>query len=73
MRYWRLHGAPHIYYSAYEEDYLIRLAVELKAEAQSGAPTWCIFDNTASGAATGDALKLMELLGLLPSGLTQQD
>lgn len=73
MRYWRLHGAPRIYYSAYEEDYLIRLAVELKAKAQSGAPTWCIFDNTASGAATGDALKLMELLGLLPSGLTQQD
>ena len=63
LRYWRLHGAPRIYYSAYEEDYLARLAVTLKAQAQSGAPTWCIFDNTASGAATGDALRLIELLG----------
>ncbi|TDV56690.1 uncharacterized protein YecE (DUF72 family) [Pseudomonas graminis] len=63
LSYRRLHGAPRIYYSAYEEDYLIRLAAELKAESQSGAPTWCIFDNTASGAATGNALRLIELLG----------
>lgn len=63
LRYWRLHGAPRLYYSAYEEDYLARLAVALKAEAQGGAPTWCIFDNTASGAATGNALRLIELLG----------
>jgi uncharacterized protein YecE (DUF72 family) len=63
LRYWRLHGAPRMYYSAYEEDFLMRLAAGLKAKAQSGAPTWCIFDNTASGAATGNALRLMELLG----------
>lgn len=63
VRYWRLHGAPRIYYSAYETDYLVRLAAVLQAEAQGGAPVWCIFDNTASGAATGNALKLIELLG----------
>ena len=63
LRYWRLHGTPRIYYSAYDDDYLDRLAAALKTEAQSGAPTWCIFDNTASGAATGDALRLIERLG----------
>lgn len=63
LRYWRLHGAPRIYHSAYEEDYLIRLAAELESGARSGEPTWCIFDNTASGAATGNALRLIELLG----------
>jgi uncharacterized protein YecE (DUF72 family) len=63
LRYWRLHGAPRIYYSAYETEYLARLAAALQAQAQRGAPVWCIFDNTASGAATADALKLVELLG----------
>ncbi|WP_197984258.1 MULTISPECIES: DUF72 domain-containing protein [unclassified Pseudomonas] len=72
LGYWRLHGAPRIYYSAYEEDFLIRLAVELKAKALSGAPTWCIFDNTASGAATGNALRLIEILGQPPSAREQQ-
>jgi uncharacterized protein YecE (DUF72 family) len=62
LRYWRLHGAPRIYYSAYETEYLARLAAALHAQAQRGAPVWCIFDNTASGAATADALKLVELL-----------
>jgi uncharacterized protein YecE (DUF72 family) len=62
LRYWRLHGSPRIYYSAYEDDYLIRLATELQAAAREGTPTWCVFDNTASGAATGDALKLLKLL-----------
>ncbi|MBD9465289.1 hypothetical protein [Pseudomonas sp. Pdm06] len=28
----------------------------------NGTPTWCIFDNTASGAATADALRLMDLM-----------
>nr|GFB62057.1 hypothetical protein [Tanacetum cinerariifolium] len=65
LRYWRLHGAPRIYYSAYETEYLARLAAALQAQAQHGAPVWCIFDNTASGAATADALKLVELLELL--------
>jgi uncharacterized protein YecE (DUF72 family) len=64
LRYWRLHGAPRIYYSAYETDYLVHLAAALRTQAQGGAPVWCIFDNTASGAATADALQLIELLGL---------
>lgn len=62
MRYWRLHGSPRIYYSAYESTWLEELAVELHAAALAGVATWCIFDNTASAAALGNALALMTLL-----------
>jgi len=60
IRYYRLHGSPRIYYSAYEDAWLGRLAQALKAAPDT--PTWCIFDNTASGAATTDALRLMDLI-----------
>ena len=60
IRYYRLHGSPRIYYSPYEETWLKQLAHQLKSAADT--PTWCIFDNTASGAATSDALRLMELM-----------
>jgi uncharacterized protein YecE (DUF72 family) len=61
--YYRLHGSPRIYYSAYDEAYLAQLASAVKARADEGAEVWCVFDNTASGAAMGDALRLMEMLG----------
>ncbi len=60
--YYRLHGAPRVYYSAYSEAYLAALATTLREAARS-APVWCIFDNTAEGAATDDALAVMERLG----------
>ncbi|CAA9375033.1 MAG: FIG003003: hypothetical protein [uncultured Gemmatimonadetes bacterium] len=56
--YFRLHGSPRIYYSAYEPAYLDALAARLRAEAAAGRQVWCIFDNTASGAAAADALGL---------------
>ena len=60
--YLRLHGTPRMYYSSYELPLLHALADRmLKAEAQ-GAEVWCMFDNTASGAAAGDALVLQRLL-----------
>lgn len=62
LRYYRLHGAPRIYYSAYEGEFLTRLADRLRAGDES-ADRWCIFDNTASGAATGDALALQAAFG----------
>jgi uncharacterized protein YecE (DUF72 family) len=56
----RLHGAPLMYYSAYEPWFLSRLA---DAIAQSAATeVWCIFDNTASGAATANALEIQTRL-----------
>lgn len=60
--YYRLHGSPRIYYSNYEDEYLDRLADELRGRAHSGAPVWCIFDNTAHDHATMNALDLMRRL-----------
>ena len=57
IRYYRLHGSPRIYYSSYETPWLEELAITLQPQAQD-SPTWCIFDNTASGAATANALEL---------------
>lgn len=57
--YLRLHGSPRVYYSEYGDAVLEPLARRLRAEA---ADAWVIFDNTASGAAVGDALRLQELL-----------
>ena len=60
--YFRLHGSPRTYYSAYEDTYLQDLATTLRAAAARGAQAWCIFDNTASGAALGNALRLRDLV-----------
>lgn len=62
IRYWRLHGSPRIYHSAYDRCYLQVLADKLQGSTQEAIPTWCIFDNTASGFALGDALALQALL-----------
>jgi uncharacterized protein YecE (DUF72 family) len=59
--YFRLHGSPEMYYSSYSQDELEALIEKLKGHAQS-KPTWCIFDNTASGAATENALWVLEHL-----------
>ena len=53
--YHRLHGSPKMYYSPYQGPYLAALAATIAAAAEV-APVWCIFDNTALGAATVDAL-----------------
>ena len=55
LAYWRLHGSPKIYYSDYPRGTLEALAPKL------GPHDWCIFDNTAAFAATGNALTLAKL------------
>ena len=60
--YFRLHGSPRMYYSSYEEEYLDALAGRLRAAATGAGSVWCVFDNTASGAATANALALLERL-----------
>lgn len=62
VRYWRLHGSPRIYHSPYDSAYLETLAGDLQVAAVDGVGTWCIFDNTASGAALGNALELRRIL-----------
>lgn len=58
--YIRLHGSPTIYYSSYPPQYIAKLAVTLREQTAPGS--WCIFDNTASGAALFNALALQETL-----------
>lgn len=60
--YLRLHGSPRVYYSSYEKDVLQALAARMREAEAHGAEVWCIFDNTASGAAAGNALELLRLL-----------
>ena len=62
LHYWRLHGSPRIYHSAYEAPWLQQLAQNLRRANAEGKGVWCIFDNTASGAATADALDLKALI-----------
>ncbi len=57
--YWRLHGSPRMYRSAYDAARLDAYAALIGAEARDA---WCMFDNTAASAATGDALALIERL-----------
>jgi uncharacterized protein YecE (DUF72 family) len=57
--YHRLHGSPRMYYSSYADGRLEVLADRLRA---GPAEAWCIFDNTTSGAAAADALRLDELV-----------
>jgi len=56
--YYRLHGSPKMYYSAYSINYLQGAAAAMRATAES----WCIFDNTAAGAAWSDATTLQRLV-----------
>lgn len=63
LTYYRLHGSPRVYYSAYSRDYLAAMARTLDQE-RTQAPTWCVFDNTAGSAALGDALTVADATGL---------
>jgi uncharacterized protein YecE (DUF72 family) len=60
VAYFRLHGTPVMYQSSYSSDYLSALAGDLRKI--NGRPVWCVFDNTARGAATENALELRRLL-----------
>lgn len=60
LRYWRLHGSPRVYYSAYGREYLEELARTVRGVGEA----WVVFDNTASGAAAGNALELATMLAM---------
>lgn len=62
LQYWRWHGSPRIYHSAYSHSRLQALADEVRRARAAQIPTWCIFDNTASGHAVEDALTLQQLV-----------
>ncbi len=59
LSYFRWHGSPRMYFSRYDHERLAELNGLVRT---CPAEVVCIFDNTAAGEATGNAL---ELLGLL--------
>ena len=61
MTYLRLHGSPRVYFSSYSREKLDELLVVL---SRISGPAWCVFDNTASGAAGQNALELQALLAI---------
>lgn len=63
MAYFRLHGRPRIYWSAYDAEAIDAQANAIAAVAATARGIWVIYDNTASGAATGNGLQLRERLG----------
>ncbi|MFN3930783.1 MAG: DUF72 domain-containing protein [Brevundimonas sp.] len=62
LSYFRLHGSPRMYYSAYPPEVLADLALRLRRDADA-RPTWCILDNTAGSQALPDALTVMTAVG----------
>jgi uncharacterized protein YecE (DUF72 family) len=50
-----------MYYSAYDEAFLESVAAGLTSRESLARECWCIFDNTAHGHATANALRLLEL------------
>ncbi|MDQ3100880.1 MAG: DUF72 domain-containing protein [Bacteroidota bacterium] len=60
--YFRWHGSPVIYRSAYSMEAIQELSTSIQDAASTADQVWVIFDNTASGAATLDALTLLQEL-----------
>ena len=65
LSYFRLHGAPRMYYSAYGPEAVRTLARRLEGDRSGMA--WCVFDNTTLGAAAADALELKRVLARAPA------
>lgn len=53
-KYVRLHGTPKMYYSSYSDAQIRGFGERLAADS------WCVFDNTASGAALENALTMLD-------------
>jgi uncharacterized protein YecE (DUF72 family) len=62
--YYRLHGSPRTYWSSYDSASIDALAASLGSLPAVDA--WCIFDNTASGAAIENAQELRLRVGQVP-------
>ena len=60
--YYRLHGSPKVYYSAYSAEFIDWLAARVREEESGDRAVWVIFDNTTLGAATRNALELTRAL-----------
>jgi uncharacterized protein YecE (DUF72 family) len=64
--YLRLHGSPRMYYSSYEPSLLGALASRIAIALRENREVWCMFDNTAGGAAAHNAVELQDTLDKEP-------
>ena len=64
MAYFRLHGSPRTYWSRYGKSAIETLAGTL--DRTTADQVWCVFDNTASGAAIENACELLERVNVAP-------
>jgi uncharacterized protein YecE (DUF72 family) len=67
VAYFRLHGSPRKYWSRYDDNYIATLA-ETVLNIPSAEGVWCVFDNTASGAALENAWELRAKFAQLGEG-----
>ena len=67
VAYFRLHGSPRTYWSRYDENAITTLAATIESIA-TAEQVWCVFDNTASGAAIENAWELRERVIVNPLG-----
>ena len=58
VAYFRLHGSPRMYWSRYDKSAIATVAAILRG-IQTAEEIWCVFDNTASGAAIENAWELL--------------
>ena len=61
VAYFRLHGSPRKYWSRYDNNYIATLATTAR-NLSAAEEVWCMFDNTASGAAIENAWELRDRL-----------
>ena len=59
ITYYRLHGSPRKYWSRYPPARITQWRDDLRL-VDPAADAWCIFDNTASGAAIENALEILD-------------
>ncbi len=60
--YHRLHGSPKVYRSLYSEKIIETTAELMQEQKVTHQNVWCMFDNTAYGFATYNALQLLKVL-----------
>ncbi len=61
ITYFRLHGSPRMYWTRYEPTRLRMWADTIQRQPPE-AEVWCIFDNTAAGAAVENAFELQAMI-----------
>lgn len=61
LAYFRLHGSPQMYFSDYTAPDLQRFRRQFDQASRATPQCWCIFDNTARGAAFGNACEFAKL------------